>query len=92
MPGTSTPEILFLPRRNALRETWDGYMYSPQQASELSGVKEIWEASEFGPFIAALSKRESYHPETRKRFALDQPISDDKRRRDGVVVRGSAEE
>ena len=62
MPGTSTPEILFLPRRNALRETWDGYMYSPQQASELSGIKEIWEASEFAPFVAALSKRESYHP------------------------------
>lgn len=62
MPGTATPEILFLPRRNALRETWDGYMYSPQQANELSGVKEIWEASEFAPFIAALSKRESYHP------------------------------
>ena len=62
MPGTSTPEILFLPRRNALRETWDGYMYSPQQANELSGIKEIWEASEFAPFIAALSKRESHHP------------------------------
>ena len=62
MPGTATPEILFLPRRNALRETWDGYMYSPRQANELSGVKEIWEAGEFAPFIAALSKRESYHP------------------------------
>lgn len=63
MPGhPTTPEILFLPRRNALRETWDGYMYSPQQANELSGVKEIWEATEFGPFIAAVSKREPYHP------------------------------
>ena len=92
MPGTATPEILFLPRRNALRETWDGYMYSPQQANELSGVKEIWEASEFAPFIAALSKRESLSPETRKRFALVHPISDDKRRRNGVVVRGRAEE
>jgi Xaa-Pro aminopeptidase len=62
MPGSPTPEILFLPRRNALRETWDGYMYSPQQAAELSGVKEIWESSEFAPFIAALSKRETYRP------------------------------
>jgi len=63
MPGnTAMPEVLFLPRRNALRETWDGYMYSPQQANQLSGVKEIWEASELGPFIAALSKRESHHP------------------------------
>ena len=63
MPGNeATPEILFLPRRNALRETWDGYMYSPQRANELSGVKEIWEASELGPFIAALSKHESHRP------------------------------
>ena len=63
MPGNpTTPEILFLPRRNALRETWDGYMYSPQQASELSGVKEIWEASELAPFLAALGKREAHHP------------------------------
>lgn len=62
IPSHNPSEILFLPRRNALRETWDGYMYSPQQANELSGVKEIWEASEFGPFMAALSKREAYHP------------------------------
>ena len=74
MPGSATPEILFLPRRNALRETWDGYMYSPQQASELSGVKEIWEASEFGPFVAALSKRESYRPKA-ENVLLSSPQS-----------------
>ena len=63
MPGNEqTSEILFLPRRNARAETWTGHMYSPQEASQLSGVKEIWEASEFAPFIAAFAKHEAYRP------------------------------
>ena len=63
MPGnTVTPEILFIPRRNSRAETWTGHMYSPQEAAQLSGVKEIWETSEFAPFVAALAKHEAYRP------------------------------
>jgi len=63
MPGnTVTPEILFIPRRSARAETWTGHMYSPQEAAQLSGVKEVWETSEFAPFIAALAKHEAYRP------------------------------
>ena len=63
MPGnTALPEVLFLPRRNARAETWTGHMYSAEEAAALSGVKEIWEAGEFEPFVAALKKHESYHP------------------------------
>ena len=63
MPGNAvTPEILFVPRRNARAETWTGHMYSPQEAAQLSGVKEIWETSEFAPFAAALAKHEAYRP------------------------------
>jgi len=52
MPGnTVTPEILFLPRRSAAAETWTGHMYSPEEAAQLSGIKEIWEAAESEPFI-----------------------------------------
>ena len=62
-PGdASLPEILFLPRRDARAETWTGHMYSAQEAAQLSGVKEIWEANEFTAFIAALGKHESYRP------------------------------
>jgi hypothetical protein len=57
-----TPEILFVPRRSARAETWTGHMYSPQEAAQLSGVKEIWETSEFAPFVAALAKHEAYRP------------------------------
>ena len=61
MPGNAvTPEILFMPKRNPAAETWTGHMYSPQEAAQLSGIKEIWEAGEFGPFIKAIRNRESY--------------------------------
>jgi len=60
--NTQTPEILFLPRRNPAAETWTGHMYSPQEAKEASGIKEIWEAREFEPFLRALRNRQPYRP------------------------------
>jgi Xaa-Pro aminopeptidase len=63
MPANvALPEVLFLPRRDISRETWTGHMYSPQEAAQLSGIKEIWEANEFGPFVSALAKHEVYRP------------------------------
>jgi Xaa-Pro aminopeptidase len=65
LPGNpQMPEVLFLPRRNPGRETWTGHMYSPQEAAQLSGIKEIWDADEFGPFMSALSKHQSYRPKS----------------------------
>ncbi|MGH9873031.1 MAG: aminopeptidase P family protein [Pyrinomonadaceae bacterium] len=66
-PSNGTvPAILFLPRRNALAETWTGHMYSPEEASEVSGIKEIWEAGEFEPFMRALRNRQPYVPKPEK--------------------------
>jgi Xaa-Pro aminopeptidase len=63
LPGNSvTPEILFLPRRSAAAETWTGHMYSPDEAAQLSGIKEIWDATEFDGFVKALQKHEAYRP------------------------------
>lgn len=63
MPGNAElPEVLFLPRRNAAAETWTGHMYSAAEATKLSGVREIWEAGEFTPFVNALRKHEAYRP------------------------------
>ena len=65
LPGnTQTPEILFLPRRNPAAETWTGHMYGPEEANAISGVKEIWEANEFKPFIEAIRNRQPYRPKT----------------------------
>jgi len=66
-PGNSqAPEILFIPRRNAFAETWTGHMYSPEEASQASGIKEIWDASELDPFLRSLRNREPYRPKPEK--------------------------
>ena len=74
LPGnTKVREILFLPRRNPLTETWDGHMYTPEEAYERSGVREIWDATEFDPFIKALRNRQPYLPKPGNVFRSDQP-------------------
>ena len=63
LPGnTKVREILFMPRRNPGAETWTGHMYSAEEASQLSGIREIWLASEFEPFLKALRNRQPYRP------------------------------
>ena len=63
MPGnTRTPEILFMPRRNAFSEIWNGRMYSAEDAARASGVKEIYDAREFELFLQALRTRQPYRP------------------------------
>jgi len=69
------PEILFLPRRNPAAETWTGHMYSPQEAAQRSGVKEIWEASEFEPFMSAIRNRQPYWPKADKVLMASQPAA-----------------
>jgi Xaa-Pro aminopeptidase len=71
--GSST--ILFLPRRSAFAETWNGRMYSPEEASQVSGIKEIWEASEFERFVRALRNKESYRPEA-KNILMSEPATE----------------
>lgn len=59
VPGAGKlTEILFLPRRNPARETWDGYMYSPEEARRLSGIDVILDARAFEPFIKAVQSRQ----------------------------------
>lgn len=82
LPGnTKVKEILFLPRRNPSLETWTGHMYSAQEAHQLSGIREIWQASEFDSFIKALRNRQPYRPKPENIFMsdlpLDMPLSND---------------
>lgn len=73
-PGNDvTPAILFLPRRSALMETWTGHMYTAEEASQISGVKEVWDASEFETFIRALRSHQSYRPKAENVMMSFQP-------------------
>src|SRR5215211_1993457 len=74
LPGNAkVREILFLPRRNAASETWTGHMYTAAEAHQLSGVREIWQNSEFDPFIKALRNRQPYRPKPENIFMSDLP-------------------
>jgi len=41
------------------------YVYA-EEASQTSGIREIWEASEFEPFLRALRNRQPYRPKADK--------------------------
>jgi Xaa-Pro aminopeptidase len=69
------PAILFLPRRNPAAETWTGHMYSAEEASQISGIKEIWEPSEFEPFMRALRNRQPYRPKAEKILMSSNPTA-----------------
>lgn len=73
LPGDGEA-ILFLPRREPRRETWTGHMYSPDEASSISGIREIWDASEFQPFVQALRDRRFYKPKP-ENILLSSPVS-----------------
>src|SRR5215211_2607249 len=74
LPGnTKVREILFLPRRNPAAETWTGHMYSAEEAHQISGIREIWNASEFEPFMKALRNRQPYRPKSESVFMSDLP-------------------
>lgn len=74
LPGIAPMrEILFLPRRSPARETWTGYMYSPEEAKRISGVGEIWDAKEFEPFMRALRSRRFYRPQSDGLLLSDKP-------------------
>lgn len=75
--GGKVQTILFLPRRNALAETWTGHMYSAEEASQLSGIQQIWDASEFEPFIRALRNRQPYIPKADKILMSAAPPSNE---------------
>nr|MBA3355155.1 aminopeptidase P N-terminal domain-containing protein [Pyrinomonadaceae bacterium] len=65
LPGNKqTPEILFIPRRDALSEVWNGHMYSAEEAARASGIREIWEARELDPFLQGLRTRQAYRPKS----------------------------
>jgi Xaa-Pro aminopeptidase len=60
IPGAKTTrEILFIPRRDAWRETWTGHMASNEEASARSGVKAVWDIALLGAFLSTISPRSS---------------------------------
>jgi hypothetical protein len=49
--GNTVKEFLFLPKRNPQFETWNGRMYSNEDATRISGITTILDASEQTAFF-----------------------------------------
>lgn len=58
--GTTTKEFLFLPKRNPQFETWNGKMYSNEEASRISGVKTIIDSTELQTFLQAVKDKKPF--------------------------------
>jgi len=58
--GDDVSEYLFLPKRNPQFETWNGKMYSNEDATGISGLKTIVDSTEQTAFLTALGKKEPF--------------------------------
>jgi Xaa-Pro aminopeptidase len=58
--GDAVQEYLFLPKRNPQFETWNGKMYSREDATRISGLKTIFDASETQVFLDALKDKKAF--------------------------------
>lgn len=58
--GGNVREILFLPKRNPQFETWNGKMYSNEEAARISGLKTIVDASEAKNFLQAVKDKQAF--------------------------------
>jgi len=54
-------ETLFIPKRNPLRETWEGKMYSRDDVTRLSGIRTIVDATEQDSMLTALKGRSAFN-------------------------------
>jgi Xaa-Pro aminopeptidase len=58
--GGKVSEILFMPKRNPQFETWNGKMYSNEEATRVSGLKTIVEGSEAANFIQSIKDKKAF--------------------------------
>lgn len=58
--GGKVTETLFLPKRVPIREAWEGKMYSRDEATKISGLNRIADASEKDAMLQAVKNRGTF--------------------------------
>ncbi len=58
--GGNVQEFLFLPKRNPQFETWNGKMYSGEEATRISGIGTIINSSEKNKFLESVKGQTSF--------------------------------
>jgi Xaa-Pro aminopeptidase len=56
-PDVSCREVLFIEQPNELRTKWDGHRHSKEEATRISGIKDVKYTSEFEAFFKAAAFR-----------------------------------
>ncbi|MEO6587927.1 MAG: aminopeptidase P family protein [Pyrinomonadaceae bacterium] len=63
--GGKVQEVLFVPERNPQYETWNGHMYSNDDAARISGVNTINFSSELEKFLQSVKSQTSFTAENK---------------------------
>jgi Xaa-Pro aminopeptidase len=58
--GSEVRWFAFIPKRNPLYETWNGKLYSNEEAADLSGLKTILNAAELPAFLSAVREKKTF--------------------------------
>jgi Xaa-Pro aminopeptidase len=58
--GSNITETIFIPKRDPLREKWEGKMYSNEQAARVSGINSIIDAAEQPSFLSAVKSKGAF--------------------------------
>jgi Xaa-Pro aminopeptidase len=58
--GSDVRSFLFLPKRDPQFETWNGKMYSNEEAAELSGINTILNFTELPVFLNAVKEKKAF--------------------------------
>jgi len=58
--GTDVKEYLFIPKRDARQEAWEGRMYSSDDVTKISGLRTIVDSAEFEDFLDLAKEKRSY--------------------------------
>lgn len=71
--GSTVSEILFIPKRNPLREAWEGKMYSREEATRVSGINTIVDSAEQTDFLKALKEKAEFTTKTETAVSIGVP-------------------
>jgi Xaa-Pro aminopeptidase len=55
--GSKIRELIFLPPSNPVRESWTGHMLTPPEVREISGIPDVFDATQLNAFLSALIPR-----------------------------------
>lgn len=80
--GENLRELLYLPKRDPAMETWNGRMYSNEDATRISGIKTVNDARETNAFLEAVKNKtmSSFQP-----VQIYLLMPNDDRDRDGMA-------